>query len=74
MARAVVARSTGNGLQYLRRQSANCVWVGEVCEAEAFTGLREATRVALELPGQLRAFALPFGSADPEFNFAARTS
>ena len=61
---AIVARTTNDGLTYLRgRYSARVDWVSETNEADTFESVREATRAALVLPGQLRAFALPLGKA-----------
>ena len=59
---AIVARSTGNGLAYLKSRPSSADWVSKAYEAETFMSMREATRAALRLPGQLRAFALPMAS------------
>ena len=56
---AVVARSTANGLAYLRLGRRKADWVSKAYEAETFVNVREATRAALVLPAHLRAFALP---------------
>ena len=56
---AVVARSTANGLAYLRARRPGADWVSKAYEAEMFVSVREATRAALVLPAHLRAFALP---------------
>lgn len=59
---AVVARSTANGLAYLKGPRSGAYWVSKAYEAEMFDNVREATRAALVLPGHLRAFALPLAS------------
>ena len=56
---ALVARTTGDGLQYLVRRRDRSDWARSEGEADVFLSVREATRAALTLPGRLRAFALP---------------
>ncbi|HEY1427519.1 MAG TPA: hypothetical protein VGF50_12670 [Caulobacteraceae bacterium] len=56
---AIVARTTVNGLAYLGGRASGDGWVSKAYEAETFMSMREATRAALVLPGNLRAFALP---------------
>ena len=56
---AVVARSTSDGLAYLKGQRPAAAWGSKSYEAELFVNVREATRAALLLPSHLRAFALP---------------
>jgi len=56
---AVVARSTSDGLAYLKARRSGAGWVSKAYEADLFINVREATRAALVLPAPLRAFALP---------------
>ena len=54
----VVARTKTDGLEYLT-QGPRADWTDASERAQRFPNVREATRVALRLPGRLRAFALP---------------
>lgn len=60
---AVVTRSSGRPVdsgQYLSLVDDRLpVWTEDLASATAFNSMREATRVALRLPGSIRAFALP---------------
>jgi hypothetical protein len=57
--KAIVARATERGLAFLSRASGPPQWTEADADAQTFNNLREATRAALQLPGRLRAFALP---------------
>jgi len=56
---AIVARSTTDGLSYLKDGRSGSGWVAQTREADVFMSMREATRAAMVLPAHLRAFALP---------------
>ena len=56
---AVVARTRLNSLEYLVRDGAAAEWAVNADLAARFQNLREATRAAMRLPSNLRAFALP---------------
>lgn len=68
---AIVARTSGSGLEYLLSHQAAPVWGPRIHVAARFTTLREATRAAMRLPSQLRAFALPVGAGDGKLAEAA---
>jgi hypothetical protein len=59
---AVVARTKLNSLEYLVRDTGPAEWVVNADLAARFQTLREATRAALRLPSNLRAFAMPASS------------
>ena len=54
----VVARTKADGLEYLA-QGAHNAWTKASHLAQRYPNVREATRVAMRLPGRLRAYALP---------------
>ena len=56
---AVVARATDHGLAFLVAGAGRIDWTTEDGFLETFQDVREATRVAMRLPGRYRAFALP---------------
>lgn len=56
---ALVARTRFDNLEYLVRDTGPVEWAGNADGAARFQNLREATRAAMRLPGNLRAFALP---------------
>ncbi|WP_372785825.1 hypothetical protein [Phenylobacterium sp.] len=56
---AVVARTSPQGMEYLVRDTGRAEWALSAQAAARFQNLREATRAAMRLPGQLRAYALP---------------
>jgi len=56
---AVVARTRCENLEYLVHMNSPPVWAAAPTEAVRFASLRDATRAALGLPGQLHAFAMP---------------
>jgi hypothetical protein len=61
---AIIARSTKHGgLAYLAQKAPQPEWTTESSRADVFPSVRDATRAALFLPAQLRAFALPVGMA-----------
>ena len=43
-------------------ESGEPTWVAESRQATAFASLREATRMAMRLPGVLRAYSVPLGA------------
>ena len=57
--RATVARSGFSGLEYLAAGDKTITWTSDEHRAVSFNGIREATRMALTLPGKFRAFAFP---------------
>jgi hypothetical protein len=59
---AVVARTRMNSLEYLVRDAGPAEWVVNAEVAARFQNLREATRAAMRLPSNLRAFAMPASS------------
>jgi hypothetical protein len=57
---AVVARTSPQGMEYLVQTArGRNEWALSSQAAARFMNLREATRAALRLPSNLRAFALP---------------
>ena len=57
---AVVARTSPQGMQYLvQTAKGRDEWIVSSQAAAQFQNLREATRAALRLPSNLKAFALP---------------
>ena len=56
---AVVARTRLNNLEYLVREAGSDEWAVNAEVAARFQNLREATRAAMRLPANLRAFAMP---------------
>jgi hypothetical protein len=40
-------------------ESGQPVWISDPCEATAFASMREAMRMAMRLPGGLRAYGVP---------------
>ena len=56
---AVVARSSAKGVLYLVSNLGRCEWAESAALAARFQSFRDATREAMRLPGDLRAFALP---------------
>ena len=56
---AVVARNRLNNLEYLVRIATPAEWAISAEGAQRFQNLREATRAAMRLPSNVRAFALP---------------
>lgn len=56
---AVVARNRLNGLEYLVRDAGPVEWAVSADRAARFQNLREATRAAMRLPSNVRAFAMP---------------
>jgi hypothetical protein len=57
---AIVARSGDHKDLYLRMSNAGVpTWIDDPVGATAFASMREAMRASLQLPGGLRAFALP---------------
>jgi hypothetical protein len=59
---AVVARTRSDNLEYLVRAAGPAEWAVSADVAARFENLREATRAALRLPSNLRAFAMPASS------------
>ena len=59
---AVVARTRSDSLEYLVRDVGPAEWAVSADLAARFQNLREATRAAMRLPANLRAFAMPAGS------------
>ena len=59
---AVVARTRLNNLEYLVRDAGPAEWAVNADVAARFQNLREATRAAMRLPSNLRAFAMPASS------------
>jgi hypothetical protein len=57
--KATVARSGFSGLEYLAAGGKTITWTSDEHRAACFSGIREATRMALTLPGKFRAFAFP---------------
>jgi len=58
---AIVARTAAGGIEYLLNQNAGASWSPRLQIAMRFASVRDATRVALRLPGRFRAYALPLG-------------
>ena len=56
---AVVARTRLNGLEYLVETQGAAEWDVSEKVAAKYETLREATRAAMRLPSNLRAFAMP---------------
>lgn len=56
---AVVARNRLNSLEYLVRDAGPVEWAASAELAARFQNLREATRAAMRLPSNVRAFAMP---------------
>lgn len=56
---AVVARNRLNCLEYLVRDAGPAEWAVSAEHAARFQNLREATRAAMRLPSNMRAFAMP---------------
>lgn len=59
---AVVARNSSDRLEYLVRKAGPAEWAANAEVAARFESLREATRAAMRLPANMRAFALPAGA------------
>ncbi|MBW8814787.1 MAG: hypothetical protein JF588_15315 [Caulobacterales bacterium] len=57
----VVARTRLDGLEYLA-DDAKVVWTNASQSAARFETLRDATRAAMRLPSNMRAFALPLSA------------
>jgi hypothetical protein len=57
-----VARTTPFGLEFLSRGRGRFDWATTERDADTFQNIREATRAALHLPANYRAFALPIGT------------
>ena len=56
---AIVARSAPVAMEFLQARGPEQRWVKTPADATVFCNMREATRVALHLPRQLRAYAWP---------------
>jgi len=65
-ATAIVARTAAGGIEYLLSQQPGPRWSPRLQIATRYASIREATRVALRLPGRFRAYALPLGPAGAE--------
>ena len=63
-ASAIVARTAAGGMEYLLSQKTGASWSSRLQMATRFASVRDATRVALRLPGRFRAYALPLGPSD----------
>lgn len=60
---AIVARTAAGGIEYLLSQHPAPRWSRTLQIATRYASVRDATRVALRLPGRFRAYALPLGPA-----------
>jgi hypothetical protein len=59
-AAAVVSRTDKAGTEYLRVRSDGATdWVADPSAATPFGSMKEAARVAVTLPAELRAFGMP---------------
>jgi hypothetical protein len=57
---AVVSKEARAGAEYLRLEEDGArVWVSDPATATAFGSMREAARMALRLPSEMRAFGMP---------------
>ncbi|HEX3366685.1 hypothetical protein [Phenylobacterium sp.] len=56
---AVVARTSLNGMEYLVRDTGRAEWAINAQAAARFQTFRDATRAAMRLPSNLKAYALP---------------